>query len=45
MTITADTLTASPVSAPRHGRRRITPMKTVQFLLHIISELSPVPLQ
>ncbi len=36
MTAALDTLTAPPVEAPRSGRRRITPMKTVQFVLLLI---------
>ncbi len=36
MTAAVDALTTSPTSAPRHGRRRITPMKTVQFLLLLV---------
>ncbi len=36
MTAALDTLAAPPVEAPRSGRRRVTPMKTVQFVLLLI---------
>lgn len=36
MTAATETLTASPSQGPRPGRRRLTPMKTVQFVLLLL---------